>query len=120
MASHYNVAPRYAGGSPAPVDEATARRVAAEEADSYHNTCAGIYGEEAQRKALAEGLAGIVELRLERADCWIVEDLITGDRFVRPFPRDNEKPLAMQRRHARLASKHGLPVRVHREGVTAP
>lgn len=85
---YFNVAPRYTPGSPAMVDERTARRVAQEEQNGYDQVLTGIYGEEEVRRAKKLGLAGIVEQRIERTSrkLWQVEDLITGEKFERLFP----------------------------------
>lgn len=111
MSGYYNVNPRYAGGSPAQVDEATAIKVAKEEKAAYDLTVEGVFGEENRKRALEWGTIGISELVVERADAWIVTDLITGDRFVRPFPgRGLESPMKRESRHYRLSSKYGLPL----------
>ncbi len=81
----YQVAPKYTAGSPAQVDEQTARRVAAEEARSYANHLEGVYGPEDQEKAQAEGLGGISERVTQHAGHMVVEDLITGQRFRRLY-----------------------------------
>jgi len=84
---HYNVEPRYTPGSPAMVDEATARRVAEEEKQSIEYVLQGYEGE--KNKALAErlGLRGIAEVRVEKGSGkkhgWDVLDLCTGERFFR-------------------------------------
>jgi hypothetical protein len=89
MARHsnisYNVAPRYTCGSPAMVDERTAVQVAAEEKHFYEMALTGAFGEEDQTKAKTLGLLGIAEARHERPKGWDVLDLITQERFFRPF-----------------------------------
>jgi hypothetical protein len=81
----YNVRPRYTGGSPAMVDERTARRVAESEQDSYEAALEGIYGPEYQERADSLGVRGIAEAVYETRKGWEVEDLITGERYLRPF-----------------------------------
>lgn len=85
----FNVRPRYTPGSPAQVSEKTARMVAHQEQTlgGYPAYIEGIYGEENKAKAQREGLAGIVEARIETRKGWDVLDLITGERFLRPFER---------------------------------
>lgn len=87
MSTHYNVAPRYTPGSPALVDEATARRVASEEQDALHYILQGFEGPDAKRRAQHLGLRGVAEARRERGSGkkqgWEIEDLCTGERFFR-------------------------------------
>lgn len=85
--SHFNVSPRYTPGSPAMVDEDTAVRVAAEERRAYERALSGRYGTEEQDRALKLGVSGVVESRAESRRSWIVLDMITGERFERPFKR---------------------------------
>lgn len=107
-AIHFNVTPRYSSGSPAQVDEDTARRVADDERRDYACALDGSYGVTEQKHAQDAGLAGIVEEREERADCWLVTDLLTGDRFVRMFPSIDEKRRIT--RGWKLRTKYHLPV----------
>lgn len=102
--SHYNVAPRYTSGSPAAVDETTALHVAAQELDAYDRNVSGRYGIELKDAAQRKGLKGIVELRTERAGCWVVEDLLTNDKFLRAFPHTTERMMS------KLSAKYNLPV----------
>ena len=86
MRYYYNVRPRYTAGSPAMVDEATARRVAEQEKDAYEAALEGVYGEEDQRKAKALGLRGITErVREAMGRFWEVTDLITDETYMRPI-----------------------------------
>ena len=55
----YNVRPRYSPGSPAAVDEATARRSAREERDSYETALSGAWGDAERQRAELLGLDGI-------------------------------------------------------------
>lgn len=110
MAIYYNVRPRYTPGSPAMVDHRTASKVAQDEADAHANTCTGVYGVDAMETAMRDSKRGIAEECTERADCWIVRDLITGDRYVRPFTRYGEKPKREQVRLWRLREKYKLPL----------
>lgn len=84
-AVHYNVAPRYSPGSPALVDRETAKKVALDEEDAYFFAMEGRYGAEKQQRAETEGLKGIVEALVETRKGWDILDLLTGDRFTRPF-----------------------------------
>lgn len=59
-AFRYSVVPRYTAGSPAAVDEATAKHVAREERAAYERYITGLYGEEEKRRADRLGLEGIV------------------------------------------------------------
>lgn len=80
----YNVIPKYSGGSPALVDEATARRVAWQEEQAFQRTIAGAYGPDAAAKAEARGLGNIV-LRViqSRGPRFVVTDIITGEHVER-------------------------------------
>jgi hypothetical protein len=84
---HFNVAPRYTPGSPAQVPIRTAVMVALEERQAIKHNLDGIYGEERRKKAEELGLKGIVEARREgpKKRGWDVLDLITGERFDRPY-----------------------------------
>jgi hypothetical protein len=86
-AHHYHVAPRYTGGSPAMVDEATAERVAKQEKQSIEYVLQGVEGETNKARAERLGLRGIAECRVEQGAGkklgWAVLDLCTGERFFR-------------------------------------
>jgi len=106
---YYNVSPRYTGGSPAQVTLRIADQVAREEQTAHARALTGIYGDE-ERERAAQGLRGISEEVSERADAWIVRDLITGERFVRPFTIYGETALRQSRRFWRLRQKYELPL----------
>lgn len=81
---HYNLKPRYTGGSPAAVwDEALALRVVEQERTAHEHALSGAYGEAEQKKATMLGLRGIVETVIERKGGWEVEDLLTREKFWR-------------------------------------
>ena len=84
--SFYQVTPRYTGGSPAQVDEATAKRVAQAEREAYRWIMQAGVGAGSERK-LAEnyGLAGIVEALTEQGNGWAVWDMLTDQHYIRPF-----------------------------------
>jgi hypothetical protein len=84
---HFNVAPRHSPGSPAMVDFGTAAHVADQEMLFHAHAIAGRYGTEARKRAEAAGLKGIVECRRETRKGWEVLDLLTGETFLRPFPK---------------------------------
>ncbi len=108
---HFNVRPRYSGGSPAQIDEALARRLVIEERTDFDRSLAGYYGVEQETVARQLGLRGIVERRIERAGAWEVDDLLTGERFIRPFPPTRtETADQRERRFWRLRSKFRLPL----------
>jgi hypothetical protein len=86
----YNVIPRYSPGSPALVDRATALRVASNELDAYQRTVEGAYGEDDRKRALIEGISGIVEERAVYPHHYIATDVMTGEQ------RDSRKPSAAQ------------------------
>lgn len=97
----FNVAPRYSAGSPASVDERTARRVIIDERSSYLSAITGLFGAvEQDRASKPYALNGIVERRLEYADGWVVYDMMTLDVFYR-FNRDDRLPTLRQRERAR-------------------
>ncbi len=81
------VAPRYTPGSPAMVHLDIAARVAAQEHDAYKYRMAGYCGPEEQLRAERLGLMGIAEILTETRKGWDVEDLITHERYLRPFRR---------------------------------
>lgn len=107
----YHVKPRYAPGSPAMVDFGTAKRVAADEVFSHQATIEGIYGEESQKQAEARGLSGVVYAMDERADCWLVTDLITGESYARLFDRQFSTAGAKVTKVKHLTRKYGCDVR---------
>lgn len=78
----WNVNPRH-GGSPALVDEATARRVIWQERKTHLHDLSGRYGDEERERAQREGIHGVVEMRTEHHDGWNVVDMITGRRCWR-------------------------------------
>lgn len=91
MRQHYNVTPRFSPGSPAQVDEETARRVALQEVDCRQRALSGIYGAETAEKAKATGLSGIVYLWAERGKSVDVHDLITDEwRTFKTFDKFRE------------------------------
>jgi len=90
MTVTWNVAPRYTAGSPAMVDEATARRVAAQEQDAIEAFLDGSCGEENRTKAEKLGLDGIVWSSLEIRRVLVTEDLITGAVIKHPIRNDQE------------------------------
>ena len=83
----FSVAPRYTPGSPAQVDELTARRVAEEERQSLAFLLEGCEGPDAKTRAERLGLRGISEQRMEtgagKKQGWRVLDLCTGETFFR-------------------------------------
>lgn len=85
---YYNVKPKYTPGSPGQVDQAMAFRVVDEERRCYAESLDGRYGERLQQIAKDHGLGGIVERVSELAIGWEVHDLITDERFIRPFVSD--------------------------------
>lgn len=107
---YYNVRPRYTAGSPAMVREEIATQVAREERHGYAMTLEGWYGDDAKQEAEKTGLRRISESVIERADCWLVTDLITGERYVRPFEVWRETPTRQWNRFHRLRTKYGLPL----------
>lgn len=76
MTTYWNVAPRYTSGSPAMVDEATARRVAEQEQAAVAAIMLGMCGPEEKARAERLGLEGIVWSCSGR----IMIDVITGTR----------------------------------------
>jgi hypothetical protein len=84
-APQFNVAPRYTCGSPALVDRHQAVQAAREEEGAYQHATIGRYGPKLEERARTQGLLGIVEVRVETRKGWDVLDLITGERYTRPF-----------------------------------
>jgi hypothetical protein len=91
----YNVRPRYTPGSPAAVDEDTARRVGREERDAYEHALSGIMGERERERAELLGLEGIAYTLHEhgsgRKFRWVQTDLITGRVTLRMQPSELER-----------------------------
>jgi hypothetical protein len=88
--SYYNVAPRYTCGSPAIVRHELALRVAEEEREAYERVLSGSYGQEQQESAERSGLGSvdgrsIAERVTEHSNHWMIEDLLTGEIYARPF-----------------------------------
>lgn len=110
MHNYFNVRPRYSPGSPAMVDGPTAAMVANDEKDGHERTLAGIYGDDARTKAEGDTLRGLAERVTERSDCWLVQDLVTDEVYIRPFEVQGESPLRQSRRFARLRTRYGLPL----------
>lgn len=111
MAIYYNVRPKYSAGSPASVSAEIAAMVANDEREAHAATLRGIYGEASRAVAEKDTLRGLSERVIERRDAWLVEDLITEERYVRPFPsRAVESPLMQGRRFARLRHNYALPL----------
>jgi hypothetical protein len=88
----YHVAPRYTPGSPALVDFGIAKRVAWQEAETHQRLLTGVYDDAEADRATKLGLAGISYAMDERAECWIVTDLITGQMYIRMFDRNWKTP----------------------------
>lgn len=83
----YDVRPRYTAGSPAMVDEATARRVAKQEKTGYEMALEGFYGEEAKMEAEQRGMGAVVFSWTEKGNTLIITDMITEERVTRKtFP----------------------------------
>lgn len=108
MNIHFHVAPRYAAGSPAQVGEDIARRVADDELKFFEFIMEGMCGESGRQRAETLGLGGIVEQRREVSGAWLVEDLITGLRFVRPFAVTPESDRRRVTRYERLRQRYRL------------
>lgn len=86
--AYYNVRPRYSCGSPALLrDNAIAMNVAESESQSYKYILDGHYGKEAIGKANRLGLRGISESVLETVKGWKVHDLVTDERYLRPYDK---------------------------------
>jgi hypothetical protein len=100
----WSVYPRYSCGSPAQVDEATARKVAVQERQGYEAAADGTYGEEQRAVALALGLRGIVLAWTERRGLFDYQDAMTGESRsgVRPEQFALDRVLQQARRQAIL------------------
>ena len=107
---YFNVVPRYTPGSPAIVPEDIANYVAVEESAAYERALSGVHGAEDKARAERLGLRGISEQRAEYADCWVIEDLITRERFVRPFKKEYRDGSAQRNAEWELAQKYGAPL----------
>lgn len=110
-AAYFDVRPRYTSGSPAMVDEFTARRVLSQEIGAHAAHAEGWYGDEGKAEAEQKGLSGIVEFKIEHGKGWVVYDLITGAWRIR---RSNQGPLEpcpldLKFRYARMYNLPGLP-----------
>ena len=107
---YFNVVPRYSPGSPAIVPEDIAHYVAVEESGAYERALSGGYGAAGKARAQRFGLRGISERRTEYAECWVIEDLITRERFVRPFKKEYRDGSAQRNAEWELAQKYGAPL----------
>ena len=116
---YFNVVPRYTPGSPAIVPEDIAHYVAVEEFAAYERALSGGYGAEDKARAERLGLRGISERRTEYAECWVIEDLITLERFVRPFKKEYRDGLAQRNAEWALAQKYRAPLERTLPGVLA-
>jgi hypothetical protein len=89
-----HVRPRYSPGSPAMVSFEIARQVACDERRDYDHALDGSYGEAQKKRAELLGLRGIAYLMMEHGSGknfrWYVQDLITGECFIRRHDRDIE------------------------------
>jgi hypothetical protein len=111
LTNHFNVAPRFTPGSPAMVRYTIAARVVVEEREAHARALTGVYGpQSALAAALPGALRGIVEERDERPGCWLVHDMVTGERFIRPFDVYDETPLRAGTRYRRLKERYSLPL----------
>ena len=81
----FYVRPRYTPGSPALVDQKTAEKVAREEADAFNHAREGVYGAEEAFRARKLGLHRIAYTMTERKNGFDVVDLLTKERYRRPF-----------------------------------
>lgn len=104
----YHVKPRYSPGSPAMVDFGIAKRVAWDEASTHQRALQGAYGDEQTIHAEKFGLEGIVYAMDERAECWIVTDLITGHVHVRLFDKQWKTASAQLMQAGTLMRKYGV------------
>lgn len=77
----FHVAPRYTAGSPALVDEVTARQVAAEEQRAYERYLTGAYGVEERTTAETKGVERIAYATEDKGNVRYITDLISGRRF---------------------------------------
>jgi hypothetical protein len=84
---YWNVAPRYTAGSPAMVDEVTARLVAKQEKHAIIGVLEGSCGEELRKQAEQLGLAGIVWSSMELGKATVIIDLLTGETRNEPRQR---------------------------------
>jgi hypothetical protein len=107
---YFNVVPRYTPGSPAIVPEDIANDVAIEESAAYERALSGVDGAEDQARAERLGLRGISEQRTEYPECWVVKDLITLERFVRPFKKEYRDGLARRDAEWALAQTYRAPL----------
>lgn len=109
-AIYYNVRPRYSPGSPASVDQQIAEMVANDERRGHKAALEGFYGEDRRKAAEEDTLRGLSEQVTERTDCWIVQDLITDERYIRPFQPEWRLNSKYWMRLSRLRSKYRLPL----------
>lgn len=107
---YFNVVPRYTPGSPAMVPEDIAKYVAVEESAAYERALSGVDGAENKARAERLGVRGISEQRTEYAECWVIEDLITLERFVRPFKKEYRDGLARRNAEWELTQTYRAPL----------
>lgn len=99
----YHVTPRFTPGSPAMVDFGIAKRVAFQESQSHHRGM-----RDNDERAAALGLQGIAYAMDERAECWIVTDLITNHVYIRMFDKQWKTPSAQLVHAGTLMRKYGI------------
>jgi hypothetical protein len=99
----YHVRPRYTCGSPAMVDEATARRVADEEVRAIAASLSGMIGPIEKQRAESLGLAGIAVGMIEHRDHFMLDDLITHVITQQPFYGEKLKRTALSCKHCSTA-----------------
>ena len=93
--------------------------MADEEFAAYQRALSGAYGAEDKARAERLGLRGISEQRTEYAECWVIEDLITRERFVRPFKKEYRDAVAQRNAEWTLAQKYRAPLERALSGVSA-
>lgn len=115
--TYFNVRPRYTSGSPGPVGEENALRVAEQEKRAIEHDLSGIHGAEDQVRAVRLGLGpqpdakgvrrGIAEAVEEHRDHWMVRDMLTGEMYQRPFSTsDDRRPVKALKRCDRCSAAH--------------
>lgn len=81
---HWEVRPRYSGGSPGMVPAETARRVALQELEGYARYLEGCYGPAAKAIAKEQGVEGSIYLWWERGGRIYTQDALTGTVTITP------------------------------------
>lgn len=101
---HFEVRPRYCGGSPSLVPQGTCAQEAVDEQEAYERHLTGVYGDKKKAMAGKKGLKWICFARWEKGKKVYRYDLITGETIQEPkrLSWEDKERLRFLRRHVEL------------------